>query len=90
MPHPALEEGDSAAILDLVESLTAVETVDDYSRMAMIGMRELIACIDSSYNEMNPNAGRIQRTAEPANSRMGEFAPLFCSAHASEPIGEAL
>ena len=86
MQHPALEEGDSAAILDLVESLTAVETLDDYSRMAMIGMRELIPCIDSSYNEMNPNAGRIKWTAEPANSRMGEFAPLFARLMRQNPL----
>lgn len=86
MPHPALEEGDSAAILDLVEGLAAVETLDDYSRMAMIGMRELIPCIDSSYNEMNPNAGRIQWTAEPANSRMGEFAPLFARLMRQNPL----
>ncbi len=86
MPHSALEEGDSAAILDLVEDLTAVETLDDYSRMAMTGMRELIPCIDSSYNEMNPNAGRIQWTAEPTNSRMGEFAPLFARLMRQNPL----
>lgn len=86
MPHPALKKGDSAAILHLVEGLTAVETLDDYSRMAMIGMRELIPCIDSSYNEMNPSAGRIQWTAEPANSRMGEFAPLFARLMRQNPL----
>jgi len=86
MPHPALKEGDSAAILDLVEGLTAAETLDEYSRMAMIGMRELIPCIDSSYNEMNPSAGRIRWTAEPENSRMGEFAPLFAQLMRQNPL----
>lgn len=77
MPHPALEEGDSAAILDVVEELTAVESLDQYARTVMVGLRRLIRCIDVSYNEMNPSAGRIEWTAEPENSRMGEFAPLF-------------
>lgn len=86
MPQAALEEGDSAAILELVEVLTAAETLDDYSRLAMIGMRALIPCIDSSYNEMNPSAGRIQWTAEPENSRMGEFAPLFSRLMRQNPL----
>lgn len=86
MPHPALEDGDSAAILDLVEHLTAAETLDEYSRMAMVGMRELIPCIDASYNEMNPSAGRIQWKSEPANSRMGEFAPLFARLMRQNPL----
>lgn len=86
MPHPALEEGDAFAVLDLVESLTEAQTLDRYSRMAMIGMRELIPCIDSSYNEMNPSAGRIKWTAEPENSRMGEFAPLFARLMRQNPL----
>lgn len=86
MRHPGLEEGDSAAILDLVERLTTAVTLDEYSRMTMIGMREMIPCIDSSYNEMNPSAGRIQWTAEPENSRMGEFAPLFARLMRQNPL----
>lgn len=86
MRHPALEEGDSAAILDLVERLTAATTLDAYSRMSMAGMRELIPCIDASYNEMNPSAGRIRWTAEPENSRMGEFAPLFARLMRQNPL----
>lgn len=86
MPHPALEEGDAAGVLDLVESLTVVETLDEYSRRAMVGMRELIPCIDASYNEMNPSAGRIEWTSEPENTRMAEFAPLFARLMRQNPL----
>lgn len=86
MPHPALREGDSAAILDLIEGLIAAETLDRYSRLAMIGMRELIPCIDSSYNEMNPSAGRIRWMAEPENGRMDEFVPLFARLMRQNPL----
>lgn len=86
MADRALKEGDAAAILDVVESLTEAQTLDDYSRKAMIGIRELIPCIDSSYNEMNPSAGRIRWTAEPENSRMGEFAPLFSRLMRQNPL----
>lgn len=86
MSSPHLQEGDAVAVLDLVETMTTVETLDEYARTAMVGMRELIPCIDASYNEMNPNAGRIQWASEPENSRMDEFAPLFARLMRQNPL----
>ena len=56
MSSANLENGDAAVVLDVVESLTTARTLDEYSRIAMVGIRELIPCIDASYNEMNPGA----------------------------------
>jgi DNA-binding CsgD family transcriptional regulator len=81
-----LEEADAAAVLGLVEDLTAAETIDDFARFAMVGLRELIPCIDISYNEMNPSAGRVRWTAEPVNPRMDEFAPLFSRLMRQNPL----
>ncbi len=81
-----LEDGDAATVLDIVESLTGAQNLDEYSRLAMIGMRNLIPCIDASYNEMNPSAGRIEWASEPANSKMDEFAPLFARLMRQNPL----
>lgn len=86
MPTPVLEEGDAAAVLDVVESLTEVDSLDEYARVAMVGMRRLIPCIDASYNEMNPSAGRIEWSSEPENERMAEFAPLFARLMRQNPL----
>lgn len=86
MSSATLENGDAAAVLDVVESLTTARTLDEYSRIAMVGIRELIPCIDASYNEMNPGAGRIRWTAEPENSRMGEFEPVFSRLMRQNPL----
>ncbi len=81
-----LEEADAAAVLGVVEELTTAETIDEFARLAMKGLRELIPCIDVSYNEMNPSAGRIEWMAEPANPRMDEFAPVFSRLMRQNPL----
>jgi DNA-binding CsgD family transcriptional regulator len=81
-----LEEADAAAVLGVVEDLTTAETIDEFARLAMRGLRELIPCIDVSYNEMNPSAGRIEWMAEPANPRMDEFAPVFSRLMRQNPL----
>lgn len=86
MPHSMLEEADAAAVLGVIDDLTAAETLDEFVRLAMLGLHELIPCIDVSYNEMNPSAGRIKWTAEPVNSRMVEFAPLFSRLMRQNPL----
>ncbi len=86
MPHSMLEEADAAAVLGVVEDLTTAETIDEFARLAMRGLRELIPCIDVSYNEMNPSAGRIEWRAEPANPRMAEFAPVFSRLMRQNPL----
>lgn len=86
MLHSSLEESDTAAILRLVETLTTAQTLGDYARMTMVGLIELIPCIDTSYNEMNPSAGRIQWASEPVNSKMDEFAPLFARLMRQNPL----
>jgi DNA-binding CsgD family transcriptional regulator len=73
-------------VLDLLETLTAVETLDEYARLAMVGIRGLIPCIDASYNEMNPSANRIRWSAEPVNSEMDQFAPLFARLMRQNPL----
>jgi DNA-binding CsgD family transcriptional regulator len=86
MSHSALEEADAAAVLGVVENLTTSETLDEFARLAMAGLRDLIPCIDVSYNEMNPSAGRIEWMADPANPRMDEFAPLFSRLMRQNPL----
>lgn len=86
MPRSVLEEGDAAQVLEVVETLTAADTLDDYARIAMVGMRNLIPCIDVSYNEMNPSAGRIEWSSEPQNPKMAEFAPLFSRLMRQNPL----
>lgn len=86
MSNAHLGEGDAAAVLDVVESLTEAQNLDEYSRLAMIGMRHLIPCIDVSYNEMNPSAGRIEWASEPENPKMDEFAPLFARLMRQNPL----
>jgi DNA-binding CsgD family transcriptional regulator len=86
MPHSTLEEVDAAAVLGVVEDLTTAETIDEFARLAMLGLRQLIPCVDASYNEMNPSAGRIEWTAEPANPRMAEFAPVFSRLMRQNPL----
>ena len=81
-----LDEADAAAVLGVVEELTAAETIDEFARLAMVGLRELIPCIDVSYNEMNPSAGRIEWMAEPVNPRMDEFAPVFSRLMRQNPL----
>ncbi len=86
MLHPSLEEGDTAAVLSLVETLTGAETLDDYSRLTMIGLTELIPCIDASYNEMNPSAKRIRWASEPENGAMDDYAPIFARLMRQNPL----
>lgn len=86
MSQPVLDDGDAPAVLDLVETLTAAETLDDYALTAMVGMRELIPSIDASYNEMNPSVGRIRWTSEPENPKMDEYAPLFARLMRQNPL----
>lgn len=81
-----LEEADAATVLGVVEELTTAETVDEFALLAMKGLRDLIPCIDISYNEMNPSAGRIEWMAEPANPRMAEFAPVFSRLMRQNPL----
>ena len=81
-----LEKADAAAVLGVVEDLTTAETIDEFARLAMLGLRELIPCIDVSYNEMNPSAGRIEWMSEPANPRMDEFAPVFSRLMRQNPL----
>ena len=75
MTRSVLEEADAAAVLGVVEQLTNAETIDEFARLAMVGLGELITCIDVSYNEMNPSAGRIEWMAEPANPRWTSSPP---------------
>lgn len=86
MERTALDERDAAAVLALVEDLTTAETVDDYAVIAMTGLTELIPCIDASFNEMNPSAGRIRWSAVPQNSLMEDFAPLFADLMLQNPL----
>ncbi|MDW3214972.1 MAG: helix-turn-helix transcriptional regulator [Ilumatobacteraceae bacterium] len=86
MPPSVLEEADAAAVLGVVEELTAAESIDEFARLAMVGLRELISCIDISYNEMNPSAGRIEWMAEPANPRMADFTPVFSRLMRQNPL----
>ncbi len=86
MLHPTLADADAAAVLGLVESLTTAQTVDQFARFAMVGIRELIPCTDASYNEMNPDAGRIRWSAEPDHDRMDEFVPLFSRLMRQNPL----
>ncbi|MGC2239498.1 MAG: helix-turn-helix transcriptional regulator [Acidimicrobiia bacterium] len=86
MLHSSLEESDAAAILRLLETLTAAETLDEYAHMTMVGLIELIPCIDASYNEMNPSANRISWASEPQNDAMDEYAPLFARLMRQNPL----
>lgn len=86
MHAPELNEGDAYAILGLVEALTSSQTLDEYATTTMTGLTELIPCIDASFNEMNPAANRIAWRSVPANSRMGEFAPLFAELMHQNPL----
>jgi DNA-binding CsgD family transcriptional regulator len=86
MLHTSLDEGDAAAILRLVETLTSVQTLDDYARTTMIGLIDLIPCIDASYNEMNPSANRISWASQPENSAMDDYAPLFARLMRQNPL----
>lgn len=81
-----LEEADAARVLGVVEELTTAETIDEFARLAMVGLHELIPCIDMSYNEMNPSAGRIEWTSEPVDPRMAEFAPVFSRLMHQNPL----
>ena len=86
MHAPELNEGDASAVLGLVGDLTSVQTLDEYAMTTMIGLTELIPCIDASFNEMNPAANRIAWQSIPANSRMGEYAPLFAELMHQNPL----
>lgn len=86
MNYPDLEERDATAVLGLVEALTAVQTIDEYAEIAMIGLTEIIPCIDASFNEMNPSAQRIRWSAIPENSLMDEYAPLFAEFMLQNPL----
>ena len=86
MSRSVLDEGDAAAVLGVVGRLTEAETIDEFAELAMVGMRELIPCIDISFNEMNPSAGRIEWMAEPANPLMDEFVPVFSRLMRMNPL----
>jgi DNA-binding CsgD family transcriptional regulator len=86
MSDAALREGDAAAVLDLIGTLTTAETLDEYARSTMVGLRRLIPCIDASYNEMNPSANRIRWSSEPQNPKMDEYAPLFARLMRQNPL----
>ncbi|MEM7275292.1 MAG: LuxR C-terminal-related transcriptional regulator [Actinomycetota bacterium] len=61
-----LDRDELAAILRVVADLGTARTVDDFARVAMEGLAELIPCIDVSYNEMNLGAGRVRWLVSPA------------------------
>ncbi|MDR9451167.1 MAG: LuxR C-terminal-related transcriptional regulator [Acidimicrobiia bacterium] len=86
MHSPKLDERDAAAVLGLVETLTTAQTIDEYAVIAMTGLSELIPCIDSSFNEMNPSAQRIRWRAIPENSLMDDYAPLFAELMLQNPL----
>ena len=86
MHSPELEERDTAAVLGLVEALTTAQTLDEYADIAMTGLTELIPCIDSSFNEINPGANGIRWRSIPENSRMDEYAPLFAELMYQNPL----
>ena len=86
MQAAALNERDTTSVLRLVEALTAAQTIDEYAVITMTGLTEIIPCIDASFNEMNPSAQRIQWSAIPENSRMGEYAPLFAELMLQNPL----
>lgn len=78
MRGPPLQEQDAHAVLELVDAVSSATTVDEYARVTMTGLYDLITCIDASYNEMVPSEGRIAWSAVPdQGSKMGEFAPIF-------------
>jgi DNA-binding CsgD family transcriptional regulator len=52
----------------------------------MTGLTELIPCIDSSFNEINPGANGIRWRSIPENSRMDEYAPLFAQLMYQNPL----
>ncbi|NLD75152.1 MAG: hypothetical protein GX643_00650, partial [Acidimicrobiales bacterium] len=86
MHSPLLDERDYTAVLGLLEDLTTAETIDEYSVIAMTGLTELIPCIDSSYNEINPGAHEIRWRSIPENSHMAEYAPLFAELMYQNPL----
>jgi hypothetical protein len=86
MHSPELEERDTAAVLGLVEALTAAQTLDEYAVITMTGLTELIPCIDASFNEMNPSAHRIRWRSVPENSRMDGYAPVFAELMHQNPL----
>lgn len=81
-----LDERDALAVLGLVEALTTAQTIDEYAVMAMTGLTELIPCVDASFNELNPSAGRIRWSAFPENSLMDHYAPLFAELMLQNPL----
>ncbi len=73
-----LDGNDAVAILDLVESMSAANGVDDYATIAMAGIAELVPCIAVSYSEMVPAEGRIRWRVTPGRGDLlEEFAPVF-------------
>lgn len=81
-----LAERDGAAVLGLVEALTAAQNLDEYAVITMTGLTDLIPCIDASFNEMNPTAQRIRWRSLPENSRMDDYAPLFAELMHQNPL----
>lgn len=86
MHAPQLEERDAAAVLGLVEALTTAQTLDEFAVITMTGLTEMIPCIDSSFNEINPGAHGIRWRSVPQNSRMDEYAPLFAELMYQNPL----
>ncbi len=86
MDSPELGERDAAAVLGLVEALTAARTIDEYALVTMTGLTQIIPCIDASFNEMNPGAQQIRWRAIPDNSLMAEYAPLFAQLMLENPL----
>jgi DNA-binding CsgD family transcriptional regulator len=73
-----LDDRDAGAVLSLVREVGDAQTLDDYADITMAGLLELVPGIDTSYNEMNIGAARVQYRATPTNNDLlEEFKPVF-------------
>jgi DNA-binding CsgD family transcriptional regulator len=69
----------SSAMLTMVARLTAAEDFEEYARVALEGLMELIPSFDASYNEMDPEGQNvfIMVLPPPEPGLIEELTPVF-------------
>lgn len=73
-----LTDGDAAAVLEVVEAVAGVSSLDEMATVTMHGLLDLVPCVDASYNEMNMDAQRVRFTAVPDRDHLlDRFRPVF-------------
>lgn len=70
---------DHARIAALVEQLDAAHDLETFGRTVAMGLAELFPCISTSYNELNPEAGRAFAVIipEPDEAWWAHYTPIF-------------